>query len=289
MTLLLIGLLGFSSISQASEPGDRKDDPMAEFIGMLDEELTKDLGTDATEDLIDIVNVPATTTMTNERKGGGATGSEQNPLMDDCLAEAIEVRTAAVGVAQAKADIAKWKAKLAAKDLTEYEFWAEVVQCKDYCARILVDSMNCYTKASASKVKGIILFDTGVRSYQPRTQGTRGSGYRPHDNDRVLNTVITMLRGRPDYHVMLEGRASRIGSDATNFTLSAHRSDAVKSALIERGIDASRIHWRWIGEGEPYFRQSLASVYKVTDYLRDYGEQGLNQSVTIYLYAPKNN
>ena len=38
MTLLLIGLLGFSSISQASEPGDRKDDPMAEF------ENRKDLG-----------------------------------------------------------------------------------------------------------------------------------------------------------------------------------------------------------------------------------------------------
>ena len=85
---------------------------------------------------------------------------------------------------------------------------------------------------------------------------------------------------------MLEGRASRVGNAEANFRLSGHRSDAIRQELLNQGIPASRIHYRWIGEGEPYYRHGLSDKYQILDKYLEFGEQTMNQSVTVYVYRP---
>ena len=279
-TLSLAGILLLIGSNASAQQ-----DPQDVFAEMLEESLAEDLGKQSTEDLVEIVNKPGMTNATDDRLGGG----EFNPLMsidEDCLGEAIKVRTQMVGVEQAKRDIAMWQKKLENKEMSEYDFWKEVVQCKDYCAMIMIDTMSCYTDAAASRYRGIFMFDTGVAKYQAVTKGDRASGNRTHRNDATLRQIVAMMKASPKEHIMLEGRASPVGNDEANFRLSGHRSDSIRQELLNQGIAENRIHYRWIGEGEPQYRRTLARKYQIQDKYDHFGEQSLNQSVTVYVFLP---
>ena len=54
-----------------------------------------------------------------------------------------------------------------------------------------------------------------------------------------------------DYSVKLEGNCDEWGSDEYNFALGLKRANAVKSALVSEGVDASRIAMVSYGESNP--------------------------------------
>ncbi len=67
---------------------------------------------------------------------------------------------------------------------------------------------------------------------------------------RAVEQLSTFLEEYPERSVLIEGHTDNTGSEALNEKLSLRRADAVRFALIERGIHVNRI--RTAGYGESY-------------------------------------
>jgi outer membrane protein OmpA-like peptidoglycan-associated protein len=83
-----------------------------------------------------------------------------------------------------------------------------------------------------------VLFDTG------RAELKSGA-------DRQLDTVANFLEQNPERHVLIEGFTDSVGTEDYNRGLSERRAEAVRSALLSRGVDAGRIQVRGYGEEFP--------------------------------------
>lgn len=60
-------------------------------------------------------------------------------------------------------------------------------------------------------------------------------------SEPVLRTIAQVMTKNPDWTLLVEGHTDNIGGDAKNQELSARRADAVKAALVERGVAANRL------------------------------------------------
>ncbi len=67
----------------------------------------------------------------------------------------------------------------------------------------------------------------------------------------VLDEVIKIMKDHPDIRVEIQGHTDNIGSDDSNMKLSERRADAVKTYLVNHGIEASRLETRGFGEARP--------------------------------------
>ena len=85
---------------------------------------------------------------------------------------------------------------------------------------------------------GDVLFDTG------RAELNSGSA-------RKLDQLAQFLAEHRDRRVQIDGFTDSVGTDSYNQDLSQRRADAVKSSLITRGIDPSRIGSQGYGKGFP--------------------------------------
>jgi outer membrane protein OmpA-like peptidoglycan-associated protein len=85
---------------------------------------------------------------------------------------------------------------------------------------------------------GDVLFDTG------RSQLNPGSS-------RKLDQLAQFLTDHPERRVQVDGFTDSVGTDSYNLSLSQERADAVKSSLISRGIDRSRIGSQGYGKEFP--------------------------------------
>ncbi len=81
-------------------------------------------------------------------------------------------------------------------------------------------------------------------------QSNRAQIFRPTDRDS-LESVVEALRANPEVRVVVEGHTDWTGRAASNADLSRRRAEAVKTWLLEQGIDAGRIELRWYGECNP--------------------------------------
>jgi outer membrane protein OmpA-like peptidoglycan-associated protein len=85
---------------------------------------------------------------------------------------------------------------------------------------------------------GDVLFDTGRAELNP------GSA-------RKLDQLAQFLTDHRERRVQIDGFTDSVGTDSYNQDLSQRRADAVKSSLIARGIDSSRIGSQGYGKGFP--------------------------------------
>src|SRR5580692_6158095 len=85
---------------------------------------------------------------------------------------------------------------------------------------------------------GDVLFDTNRSELNP------GAG-------RKLDQLAQFLNEHKDRRVQIDGFTDSVGTDSYNEDLSRRRADAVKSALLVRGIDASRISTQGYGKSFP--------------------------------------
>ncbi len=85
---------------------------------------------------------------------------------------------------------------------------------------------------------GDVLFDTG------KSQLNSGSG-------RKLDQLAQFLTDHPERRVQIDGFTDSVGSESYNQALSQQRADSVRSALIARGIESSRIGAQGYGENFP--------------------------------------
>ena len=82
---------------------------------------------------------------------------------------------------------------------------------------------------------GDVLFDTGRAELNPGAA-------------RNLDQLVQFLTAHPDRRVEIDGYTDSVGTDSFNLDLSQRRADTVKSVLVTRGIDSSRIASRGYGK-----------------------------------------
>ena len=83
-----------------------------------------------------------------------------------------------------------------------------------------------------------ILFDINKSSIKGESMGT-------------INEIVQMMNTHPDLKFRVEGHTDGDGDESYNQKLSEDRSKAVKSLLIQSGIDASRLDSKGYGESKP--------------------------------------
>jgi len=85
---------------------------------------------------------------------------------------------------------------------------------------------------------GDVLFDTGKAQLNPGAA-------------RKLDQLAQFLADHPERRVQIDGFTDSVGTDSYNQDLSQRRADAVKSALVTRGINPTRIESQGYGKGFP--------------------------------------
>lgn len=93
-----------------------------------------------------------------------------------------------------------------------------------------INKLNSYAKT--------ILFNSGKSSFQKQTMP-------------VLEAITAILKEYPSSNFMIEGHTDSQGADSLNQKLSEDRAGAVKTYLVENGIDASRLTSAGFGESKP--------------------------------------
>jgi outer membrane protein OmpA-like peptidoglycan-associated protein len=85
---------------------------------------------------------------------------------------------------------------------------------------------------------GDVLFDTGQATLKPGAATT-------------IDRLAQFMRDYPERSVRIEGHTDAAGSDDANQGLSERRAQAVREALLQRGLDAARIATLGYGEARP--------------------------------------
>jgi chemotaxis protein MotB len=73
--------------------------------------------------------------------------------------------------------------------------------------------------------------------------------------DRIAELL---LKAHPGLSALIEGHTDSAGPDEINLELSKARADAVRQALIERGVPAERLSAEGAGEGRPIAENASA-------------------------------
>jgi outer membrane protein OmpA-like peptidoglycan-associated protein len=105
---------------------------------------------------------------------------------------------------------------------------------------------------------GDVLFDTG------KAELNSGAA-------RKLDQLAQFLTEHPDRRVQVDGFTDSVGTDSYNLDLSQRRADAVRSAVLARGIDLARISSQGYGTEFPVASNS------------DSGGRQLNRRVEIVI------
>lgn len=85
---------------------------------------------------------------------------------------------------------------------------------------------------------GDVLFETGRANLLPGAQ-------------RAIDKLAEFLIDNPEREVLIEGHTDNVGSATYNLDLSLRRAQAVKEALVAKGIEPERIHAQGYGEMYP--------------------------------------
>ncbi len=158
--------------------------------------------------------------------------------------------------ASAKADDARVAAGQAERDQIVLAARSREVNTAKMATTVALDQRNQATEAAArlqaevDQLKatptprglvltlGDVLFDTGKAELKSGAS-------------RKLDQLAQFLGEHKDRRVQIDGFTDSVGSDSYNEELSQRRANAVKAALLTRGVDASRIGTEGYGKAYP--------------------------------------
>ena len=142
------------------------------------------------------------------------------------------MQTAAASAARTEANTARGEAD-AARD--------QLANAADESARLRAELEGLQARQTDRGMVltlGDVLFATGQTTIRPGAMLT-------------VERLADFLRARPTLAVMIEGHTDSVGGDDYNRDLSQRRSDAVMAALTSRGVAATSLRSRGLGEGYP--------------------------------------
>jgi len=150
---------------------------------------------------------------------------------------AAKADDARVAAGQAERD----RIMLAARDRDVQNANAERNQATEEAQRLQAELDELKATATSRGLMltlGDVLLDTG------KSELNSGA-------DRKLDRLAQFLNEHKDRRVQIDGFTDSVGTDAYNEQLSQRRADAVKAALLSRGVDASRINSEGYGKAFP--------------------------------------
>jgi OOP family OmpA-OmpF porin len=106
--------------------------------------------------------------------------------------------------------------------------------------RVAAGGIDIYKKVTtdAKIITHGILFDVDKATFKPESMGT-------------INSIYNLLKKDPSLKFEIDGHTDNTGEAAHNLTLSQQRADAVKTQLVNMGIDASRLTTKGFGDTKP--------------------------------------
>jgi outer membrane protein OmpA-like peptidoglycan-associated protein len=93
---------------------------------------------------------------------------------------------------------------------------------------------------------GDVLFDVGGAELRPGAL-------------RQIDRLAALLKENPDRSVVIEGFTDSTGGEDLNYRLSQRRAEAVRNALLDRGVPNDRIETRPYGEAYPVAPNTTAA------------------------------
>ena len=157
-----------------------------------------------------------------------------------------EAARAAAAAERAEAETARAQAERARREANQARTEAEQARADAEAAlRRAQELANRVSELEAAQTErglvltlGDVLFDVGKAELKP-------------GGLRAVDELATFLGEYPQRVVLVEGFTDSSGSDATNEALSQRRADAVRTALLARGVASSRVQTRGYGESYP--------------------------------------
>lgn len=161
----------------------------------------------------------------------------------DIAAQQIAEAQAKAAVEKGEADraqaLAQSQLNKAAQAQEKAELSADEAQRR---AQILQDELEQLKAKQTDRglvlTLGDVLFDTGKSTLKSGAMAT-------------LDRLADFLKQAPERSVIIEGHTDSVGSDDYNMELSQRRADAVKAALLQRGVAAERVVSAGKGEAFP--------------------------------------
>jgi OOP family OmpA-OmpF porin len=104
---------------------------------------------------------------------------------------------------------------------------------QDITASDMLNALN-----TAGHVTLYINFDTGKSTIKPESQP-------------VIDQIVSLMKDNPNLKIGVEGHTDNVGDAKKNKILSEDRAKAVVSAIVNQGIDASRLSAAGFGQDKP--------------------------------------
>jgi outer membrane protein OmpA-like peptidoglycan-associated protein len=150
----------------------------------------------------------------------------------------LQARTREADAAEHQASAAEQQANAAEQQAQRATADAQTAQQRNQELERELERLNAKeTERGVVLTLGDVLFDTAQNALKP------GAG-------RTLDQLATFMQEHADRNVLIEGHTDARGEDDYNVVLSERRADAVREALVDRGIPSERI--RSVGLGESY-------------------------------------
>lgn len=169
-----------------------------------------------------------------------AAQKEVEQLRNERQQVVLEARAAEAEAAQRRAEAERERAEAARAE-------AEAALAR---ARQLADQVTELeaelTRRGLVLTLGDVLFDTGQATLKPGAA-------------RTVAALVTFLNENPERNVLIEGFTDSVGGAQFNLGLSQRRADAVRTALVERGIPGTRIRTRGYGQEYPVASNATAA------------------------------
>jgi len=168
-----------------------------------------------------------------------AAGAERERLRADIRTRQAQSAQASAQVAQAQAESARAEAQFAQTQAQNAQALAAAESERaNRLQRELQELQAKPTDHGMVLVLQDVLFDVGQASLKPGAQSK-------------LDQLAAVLKNHPERRVLVEGFTDSTGSAESNLLLSRARAEAVRVALLARGIGADRIDVRGNGEARP--------------------------------------
>jgi outer membrane protein OmpA-like peptidoglycan-associated protein len=150
--------------------------------------------------------------------------------------EAVAARDAALAREEAEQARRLAESRASEAELARREAELALAQM-DTLKRQLENLQLRETESGVVVTLGDVLFETGEVNLREQALTS-------------LVEVVDLLQTEPDKQIRIEGHTDSIGSSEANLRISRQRADAVRSALVDLGVDADRM--TAVGMGEDY-------------------------------------
>ena len=134
---------------------------------------------------------------------------------------------------------AEMKAKEAAEAKAQAEAAAKAKADAEAAAR---------AKAEATKMSEVkASFDAALRGIKFNSSKSTFK----QESFTLMDNVVSVMQKYPDFNVSIEGHTDSQGGEAANTKLSISRANAVKDYLVSKGVNATRLTTKGLGEYRP--------------------------------------